>query len=93
MNGASHREKPLGVPRFLRVMAVWPSAVARQAYLVSMGNGPSAVRITNRPPGTHSRTSQVLARRRPRKCAKNAMREPTRNGGSVFHSIDVMFAC
>jgi len=35
INGATHRENPLGVPRFLNVMTVPPSGVARHVQVVS----------------------------------------------------------
>src|SRR5687768_7809976 len=56
-----------------------------------MGNGPSAVRITTCWFGTNSTISYVYSRRRPRNSAMNATREPTRIGGAVFHSTDLMF--
>jgi Na+:H+ antiporter, NhaA family len=55
--GATHLENPAGVPRFRRVIRVPPSDVVSQMYEVSMGNGPSAVRIIRRSPGTKSTTS------------------------------------
>ena len=48
-------EKPDGVPRFRSVMRV-PVSVDCHSYVVSMGNGPSAVRITSRLSGVYSTT-------------------------------------
>lgn len=67
MNGATKAEKPLGVPRLRNVIRVPPSAVVSQVYVVSIGNGPWAVRITNRSSGTNSITSYVYANFRPKK--------------------------
>jgi hypothetical protein len=57
-----------------------------------MGNGPSAVRMTSFSPGRSSMISYVYAKRRPRKCATNATRDPTARGGFDFHSADLMFS-
>ena len=57
MNGAESFEKPVGAPRLRSVIRVPPSGVSCQVYVVSMGNGPSAVLITKRSPGTISLTS------------------------------------
>lgn len=81
----------MGSPRFRSVIRVWPSPCASQVYVVSIGNGPSAVRMTSFDPGIHSMSSYVYASRRPRKCATNATRDPTASGGGVFHSTDLMF--
>src|SRR5439155_27200777 len=59
IKGASHLENPDGVPRFRSVIRVDPSDVVSHVYEVSMGNGPSAVRITSLSPGTKSTTSYV----------------------------------
>src|SRR5687768_7248141 len=91
MNGANSRENPVGVPRFRRVIRVAPLPAASHVYVVSIGNGPSAVRITSRRLGTNSTTSYVYAMRRPAKCATNATLDPTRKGGGVFHSTDLIF--
>ena len=40
-------QKPVGSPRFRSVIRVLSSVVADQVYVVSMGNGPCAVRITS----------------------------------------------
>jgi hypothetical protein len=47
MNGATNLEKPVGVPRLRNVIRVLPSAVVAQVYIVSIGNGPCAVRMTD----------------------------------------------
>ena len=47
MKGATIHEKPVGSPRFRSVIRVLSSVVADQVYVVSMGNGPYAVRITS----------------------------------------------
>src|SRR5688572_11933621 len=61
------------------------------SYVVSIGNGPSAVRITRRRFGIHSTISYVYSRRRPRNFATNATRAPVRNIETPFHSTAVMF--
>ena len=45
MNGARSFENPAGSPRLRNVMRVELSPAADQVYVVSIGNGPSAVRI------------------------------------------------
>src|SRR5688500_13286587 len=72
-------------------MRVPPSGVADHVYVVSIGNGPSCVRMTSRSVGTSSTISYVYASRRPRKRATNATADPTASGGEVFHSTDSMF--
>ena len=52
MNGAIIREKPDGTPRLRNVIRVPPWDVDYQVYVVSIGNGPSAVRNTSRSPAT-----------------------------------------
>ena len=47
MKGATILEKPVGSPRFRSVIRVLSSVVADQVYVVSMGNGPCALRITS----------------------------------------------
>ena len=59
MMGALILPNPLGLPRFRSVMRVPPPAVSVQAYVVSMGNGPSFVAMTSRSPGTKVSTSYV----------------------------------
>jgi len=88
--GAASFPKPDGSPRFRRVILVSLWLTDSYVYVVSMGNGPSPVRITRRSPGASSTNSYVYARRRPRNCATNARRDPTRSGGVVFHSTDLM---
>jgi len=56
MNGATSFEKPVGLPWFRSVMRVPPEAVVSHAYSVSIGNGPSEVRIMNRSPGVNVTT-------------------------------------
>ena len=90
MNGAMSLPKPLGSPRLRKVIRVACGPSASHAYVVSMGNGPSLVRITSRLPGASSTISYVYASRRPRKCATNATRDPTASGGEVIHSTDLM---
>src|SRR6266478_2075064 len=90
MIGATHFENPPGSPRLRSVMAVDSGARLSQVYVVSIGKGPSAVRITSRCRATKSTISYVYASRRPRKCATNAIRDPTASGGGVFHSTDLM---
>src|SRR5215831_88067 len=91
MSGPAIFENPRGSPRLRRLILVLPSPSACQVYVVSIGNGPSAVRITSFVPGTSSTTSYVYASRRPRKWATNARREPRATGGGVFHSTALMF--
>ena len=55
INGATIREKPDGVPRFVSVIRV-PVSVESHSYVVSIGNGPSDVRITSRLCDTYSTT-------------------------------------
>jgi hypothetical protein len=60
MKGAIHLENPVGLPRFLNVILVAPpSAMLSHMYVVSMGNGPSAVLITSFLAGTSSEISYV----------------------------------
>lgn len=51
------REKPEGLPRFRSFIRVPPCSVVSQMYVVSIGNGPSAVRITKRSLGMNSTIS------------------------------------
>src|SRR5688572_30254515 len=92
MNGAVIVEKPLGFPRLRSVMRVAPFGASSHVYVVSMGNGPSDVRITSFSSATSSTISYVYAMRRPRKCATNAICDPTCAGREVFHSTDAMLA-
>ena len=89
--GAPTFLKPRGSPRLRSIIRVAPSPASDHSYVVSIGNGPWAVLITSRSPSTSSRISYVYSSRRPRKFATNATREPTRSGGSVFHSTALMF--
>ena len=57
MNGATSVENPLGLPRLRRVIRVLPASRDCHVYVVSIGNGPCAVRMTNRSPGSSSLTS------------------------------------
>jgi hypothetical protein len=59
MSGAISLEKPLGSPRLRSTILVLPSPTGSHVYVVSIGNGPCAVRITSRAPGTNSTTSYV----------------------------------
>ncbi len=67
--------RALGGPRlsirWRRVILVAPSASSSQVYVVCMGNGPCAVAITKRRPGSSSRTSYVYSNVRPRNWARN----------------------
>src|SRR5882724_6276370 len=90
MNGARSFENPLGSPRLRRVIRVPPALEDSQVYVVSIGNGPSLVRMTSRSSPTSSTISYVYASLRPRKCTTKATREPTASGGAVFHSTDSM---
>ncbi|MBI2373057.1 MAG: hypothetical protein HYV07_03560 [Deltaproteobacteria bacterium] len=65
MRGAASFPKPDGSPRFRRVMRVLISPEVAQVYVGSIGNGPSAARITRRSPGRISTNSYVYAGRRP----------------------------
>src|SRR5689334_24331411 len=91
MSGATSLLKPLGSPRFRSVIRVAPLGAGSHVYVVSIGNGPSLVRITRRASGCSSTISYVYARRRPRKRATNATCDPTARDGGVFHSTDSMF--
>src|SRR5262245_9513270 len=91
MTGAATLWKPEGSPRLRSVIRVAPSPESSHLYVVSIGNGPCAVLITSRSPGTSSRISYVYVSRRPRKVAMNAMRDPTASGRGVSHSTDLMF--
>ena len=55
--GLAAQVKPVGSPRFRNVIRVPPSAVSSHVYVVSIGNGPSAVDISRRSPGTSSEIS------------------------------------
>jgi hypothetical protein len=55
--GAASREKPAGLPRLRSVILVAPVPADSQVYVVSIGNGPLTVRITNLWPGSSSTTS------------------------------------
>src|SRR6476620_1439486 len=55
--GALSRENPDGFPRLRRVIRVAVSPTGSQVYVVSIGNGPSAVRITSRRAAWSSTTS------------------------------------
>ena len=90
--GAPILEKPDGSPRFRSVIVVPPFTASDHVYVVSIGNGPSAVLITKRSPGTSSRTSYVYASVRPRKRATKASCEPTASGRGDFHSTAAMFS-
>src|SRR4051812_29159651 len=90
IKGAASFPKPEGSPRFRSVIRVTLSLTDSHVYVVSIGNGPSAVRIARRSPGASSTSSYVYARRLPRNCATKAKRDPTRRGGGVFHSTDLM---
>jgi hypothetical protein len=57
--GAAIFEKPDGRPRLRKVILVPPLAASDQVYVVSIGNGPSAVRITSRSPEMSSVISYV----------------------------------
>jgi hypothetical protein len=57
INGVIHAAKPDGRPRFRSRMRVASLSIDSHVYIVSIGNGPSAVRITRRPPGTNSTIS------------------------------------
>ena len=57
ITGANSLENPAGAPRFRKTILVAPCSVSVQAYVVSIGKGPSEVLITNRSPGTSSLTS------------------------------------
>lgn len=57
MTGAKIFENPEGVPRFRKVILVCRSATFSQAYVVSIGKRPSAVRMTNLSPGINSAIS------------------------------------
>ena len=92
MNGETSRENPAGSPRFLSVIRVPPSRVSDQAYVVSIGNGPSAVRMTSRSSGWSSVTSYVYSSRLPRKRATKASLVPTAAGGGERHSTRSMFS-
>ena len=61
MIGASNFEKPCGSPRLRSVMRVDGSDTADHVYVVSIGNGPCAVRITSRACGSSSTSSYVYA--------------------------------
>jgi hypothetical protein len=50
--GAAILEQPAGSPRLRSVILVAPLPASSQVYVVSIGNGPSAVLITSRSPGT-----------------------------------------
>src|SRR5207253_457971 len=89
--GAATFAKPVGSPRFRSVIVV-PPGVSSQLYVVSIGNGPSEALITNRLPGTCSRTSYVYSSRRPRNVATNVTREPTVSGRGVCQSTLLMFS-
>ncbi len=91
MIGATSLPNPLGSPRFRSVIRVRPPGSGAHAYVVSIGNGPSAVRMTSLSPGTSSTISYVYSIRRPRKRATNATRAPSASGGGVFHSAAWMF--
>ena len=91
MNGAISLEKPLGFPWFRSVILVPPADVDSQPYCVSIGKGPSEVRMTRRAPGTKVTTSYVYAIRRPRNCATNVIWDPTASGREVFHPTDLIF--
>jgi len=55
--GAVKRAKPDGLPLLRKSIRVDPSPVGSYVYVVSIGNGPSAVRMTNRRAGSSSTTS------------------------------------
>jgi hypothetical protein len=55
--GPASFENPVGWPRLRSTMRVEPAEAASQVYVVSIGKGPSVVRMTSRRPGTSSTTS------------------------------------
>ena len=55
--GAPRRVKPDGSPRLRSVIRVPPPGASAHSYVVSIGNGPCAVLMTRRSPGTSSRIS------------------------------------
>lgn len=67
INGDIIPENPVGSPRFRRINRVAPAPTSDQLLLVSIGNGPSLVRITKHALGTYSTISKVWANRRPMK--------------------------
>ena len=59
ITGAPTFAKPEGSPRLRSVIRVPPPGASANAYVVSIGNGPSAVRMTRRSRGTSSTISYV----------------------------------
>jgi hypothetical protein len=57
--GAVTAAKPDGSPRLRRPIVVAPGLASSHVYVVSIGNGPSAVAITKRLPASIFRTSYV----------------------------------
>jgi hypothetical protein len=57
MTGDPTFANPEGSPRLRSVIRVPPPAASTNPYVVSIGNGPSAVRMTSRSPGTSSTIS------------------------------------
>ena len=63
MNGAATRLNPSGAPRFRNVMRVASLPSGTQVYVVSIGKGPCAVRMTSPSEGENSTISQPDAPR------------------------------
>jgi hypothetical protein len=57
ISGAPTFAKPVGSPWLRSVISVPPSTVSSHWYVVRIGNGPWAVLITNRLPGSCSTTA------------------------------------
>src|SRR4051812_34332907 len=92
INGDRTFEKPAGSPQLRSVMRVVSWSTGVHVYVVSMGNGPSAVRMTRCCRGAKSTNSYVYVSRRPRKRATNSTRVPVPRGGGVLRSTDLMFS-
>ena len=83
---------PEGCPRFRSRIRVPPSGVSLHSYVVSIGKGPSVVRMTRRTPGSYTSTRYVYAIFRPRKRASKPNLDPTAIGGGVSQVAATMFS-
>ena len=89
-SGATSSQAPPASPRKRRTMWVARPLSARHVEVVWTESGPEpgTVRIATWKPGAWSTISYVRTTSRPRMRDRNAMRDPSRVGGSVCHSAE-----
>ena len=92
ITGAATYAKPVGSPRLRSVIRVRAVVAGSHVYVVSIGNGPSAVRITSRSPGTSS-THLVRVRQPPAQEPRHERhpRARRRPAAAVSHATESMF--